>query len=208
MATIDIKHVQVGGNPAGFLQGRETPEEPGPVRKGRITLVIGGDRSGKSTYAEDYALEAASDRGRYFLSTAEEDATDDGMSGRLLAHRASRESRFITREVPIELAAAVSQLPASCEICIIDSLSVWVGNALKHGVWEGRSDALLDALVNAACDVIIVTSETGIGWSSDDPDVRRFVEETGKLHQKVASMADNVIMMVAGIPLAIKGRVL
>ncbi|MDD7201946.1 MAG: bifunctional adenosylcobinamide kinase/adenosylcobinamide-phosphate guanylyltransferase [Sphaerochaetaceae bacterium] len=202
MATIDVRHLHIGGNPATFHSGGEGVAD----YKGKITMVIGGERSGKSTYAEDYALEAAGDSSRYFIATAE--AMDDEMSKRILRHQASRAGRFVTIEEPIELAKAIKSLPDTCSVCVVDCLTVWMGNLLYHKKLEGKVDELLDALVSSNCDLIIVTNETGLGVVPADPESRKFVEEAGRLHQKIASLADNVIVMIAGIPLAIKGQLL
>ena len=202
MATIDVRHLQIGGTPAEFHEG----EEFFSSHKGKITLVIGGERSGKSTYAEDYALEAASDKSRYFIATAE--PVDDEMSKRILRHQASRAGRFVTIEEPVELPKAIRSLPDTCELCVIDCLTVWMGNLLYHKKLEGKVEDLLDALVTCQADLIIVTNETGLGVVPADPMSRQFVEQTGRLHQKIASIADNVVLMVAGIPIAIKGQIL
>ena len=202
MATIDVRHLHIGGNPASCHSGNGS----GSSCKGKITMVIGGERSGKSTYAEDYALEAAGDSSRYFIATAE--VMDDEMSKRILRHQASRAGRFSTIEEPIELAKAIQSLPDSCEVCVVDCLTVWMGNLLRHDKLGDQVEELLDALLASRCDLIIVTNETGLGVVPADPASRRFVEEAGRLHQRLASLADNVIVMIAGIPVAIKGQVL
>ncbi len=200
MATIDVRHLHIGGNPA-FPHGKAVAS-----RRGRITLVIGGERSGKSTYAEDYALEAAGDGCRYFIATAKDG--DDEMSRRILCHQSSREGLFVAINEPTKLADALRGLPCSCEVCIIDSLTVWVCNLIRQDALDGKVDELLDALVSSQCDLILVTNEVGLGFPPQDAYSQSVVQEVGKLNQKLASLADNVVVMVSGLPFALKGNVL
>jgi len=208
MATIDVKKLYKERK-----DGIDTIESSvGGMRirvksRGRITLIIGGERSGKSSYAQDYAVDAASGANdRYFIATAER--VDDEMSKRIIAHQASRAGLFQTIEEPIKLDEAIKNLPANAEVCVIDCLTVWLGNLLYHKALDGAVDRLMTVLENPPCDLVIVTNETGLGVVPPDPESRLFVEEAGRMHQRIAALARNVIVMIAGIPVPIKGKLL
>lgn len=208
MATIDVKQLYKGRK-----EGVDTIESSvGGMRirvksRGRITMIIGGERSGKSSYAQDYALDAASDASnRYFIATAER--MDDEMSKRIIAHQASRAGRFHTIEEPIKLAEAIRSLPPEAEVCVIDCLTVWLGNLIYRKMLDGAVESLLEVLENPPCDIVVVTNETGLGIIPADAESRLFVEQAGRLHQKIAALARNVIVMIAGIPVPIKGKLL
>lgn len=208
MATIDVKKLYKERK-----DGIDTIESSvGGMRirvksRGRITLIIGGERSGKSSYAQDYAVDAASGANdRYFIATAER--VDDEMSKRIIAHQASRAGLFQTIEEPIKLDEAIKNLPANAEVCVIDCLTVWLGNLLYHKALDGAVDRLMTVLENPPCDLVIVTNETGLGVVPPNPESRLFVEEAGRMHQRIAALARNVIVMIAGIPVPIKGKLL
>lgn len=209
MAVIDIKHLHIGGNPAKYREQAEKDMDDmhiSPRRRGTVTMLIGGERSGKTRYAEDYAIEAANDGGRYFIATAQN--VDDETSKRILAHKAEREGHFVTIEEPVDLPKAVRELPDTTEICIVDCLTVWVENLIASGAdVEKKIQELYEVLFNVTCHVILVTNETG--WANPTtPEEHRFIDITGKMHQNIATLSDNVLVMIAGIPFALKGHVL
>lgn len=179
--------------------------------KKQVSLVIGGGRSGKSSYAQDYALSVCDGTSsRAYIATAE--AIDEEMQARIAAHQADRADRFITVEEPLEIARAIASLPPSVEVVVVDCLTVWLGNLLYHkGDPEGRFpqlEELLALLKNPPFDIVLVTNETGLGIIPADAESRRFRDLSGWMNQDVAAVAKNVVLMVAGIPVAIKGAVL
>lgn len=177
-------------------------------KKHSITLVIGGGRSGKSTYALNLAqslgTEAAS---RVFLATAQ--AFDDEMKKRIIAHQCERNNSFVTKEEPIAIAQTLRSLPKSTEVVLIDCLTVWLGNLFYHkGIGESEFDEVtefLKVLEHPPCSLVIVTNETGLGIIPADAESRAYRDCAGRLNQKVAALADRVVMLVAGIPVTIKG---
>ncbi|MFA6845065.1 MAG: bifunctional adenosylcobinamide kinase/adenosylcobinamide-phosphate guanylyltransferase [Sphaerochaetaceae bacterium] len=211
MATMDIKRIGITHRSVkpsvNTVQSATSGEHIRSKSKSKVSLVIGGERSGKSTYAQDYALEFTEEKeSRYFIATAQ--AMDDEMKARIAAHQESRKGRFITIEEPIELGRALTGLPPSCEVCVVDCLTVWLGNLMYHKKLDGRLEALLEALRNPSCDIVLVTNETGLGVIPADKESREYVDIAGRLNQEVASLASNVIVMICGIPTAIKGRLL
>jgi adenosylcobinamide kinase/adenosylcobinamide-phosphate guanylyltransferase len=209
MATINVRHLGLGRNVAGPKEGTVEGTTSG-VRirtrgKRRITLVVGGERSGKSSYVQDYAVESA-DEGRYFIATAE--PLDEEMKARITAHQASRDGKFTTIEEPVRLSDAVRALPVDAQVCVIDCMTVWMGNLLYHKAEEGALEDFLSALHDAHCHILIVTNEVGMGVIPETSESRRYVDLLGRANQKVAALADDVIAMVCGIPFPVKGKLL
>ncbi|MDX9914619.1 MAG: bifunctional adenosylcobinamide kinase/adenosylcobinamide-phosphate guanylyltransferase [Sphaerochaeta sp.] len=213
MATIDVKKGVIHSRP---MAGSVITSSAGGMKirtrlKSRVTLVIGGGRSGKSSYAQDYALGACDGtESRAYIATAQ--PIDEEMKARIAAHQQDRADRFITVEEPIDLARAITELPPSVEVCIIDCLTVWLGNLLHHkGIPTKRYpelDALYAVLKDPPCEILLVTNETGMGLIGADSESRAFRDLAGWMNQDVAALAQNVILMVAGLPLVLKGEVL
>jgi adenosylcobinamide kinase/adenosylcobinamide-phosphate guanylyltransferase len=172
---------------------------------GRITLITGGARSGKSAHALKLASQPAHAR-RVYVATAE--ASDDEMADRIARHRAERGPGFLTVEEPVNLAAALEALQGRADVAIIDSLTIWVANLMRSrsvsDPFATEADTLAGVLTRAAFAGIIVTDEVGYGIVPDNPVARRFRDLLGLVNQTVARAADEVILMVAGYPLKVK----
>ncbi len=168
----------------------------------RLTLVLGGARSGKSRHAE--ALIAALPPPWLYLATAE--ALDKEMHQRIAEHRRRRGQNWVTLEVPLELAEALGVHNAPYGAVLIDCLTLWLSNVLLAGrdpVVERAQ--LLHALRGAEMPVIAVSNEVGLGIVPENALARRFRDEQGRLNAEVAAVADHVVLMAAGLPLALKG---
>jgi adenosylcobinamide kinase / adenosylcobinamide-phosphate guanylyltransferase len=182
----------------------------------RITLVIGGMRSGKSRHAED--LVVAMPPPWTYVATAE--AGDAEMAARIATHRARRGAGWVTAEAPHDLAAAVAMLPRGSAV-LIDCMTLWLSNRMlaqlggdlsRH---EGRDaeiarkiDAELDAVLAAfgrhGGIAVIVSNEVGLAVVPDNALARCFCDLQGRLNQRLAAAAHRVILMVAGLPLILK----
>ena len=166
----------------------------------KLTLVLGGARSGKSRYAE--GLIAALPPPWVYLATAE--AGDAEMTERIAAHRVRRGPQWHTLEVPRDLAAALK----SCQTgpVLIDCLTLWLSNLMLAGADIDAATAELDdALAAAKAPVVLVANEVGSGIVPDHPLGRRFRDLQGLLNQRIAARAERVVLVVAGLPLALKG---
>lgn len=177
---------------------------------GRLVLVTGGARSGKSTYAESLAIRLCSDaRSRTYIATAQ--AFDDEMKERIRLHRERRGDLFRTMEEPVELARAVGDACRSSSVVLVDCLTVWTSNLLFYER-EDEVQRLLDVLSSCVegspCDIVLVTNETGMGIVPANELSRRFRDLAGIVNQRVASVATDVVFMVCGLPMAVKGVVL
>jgi adenosylcobinamide kinase / adenosylcobinamide-phosphate guanylyltransferase len=166
----------------------------------KFTLVLGGARSGKSRYAE--SLIAVLPPSWTYIATAE--AGDAEMTERIAAHRARRGASWRTIEAPRELAAAL----ASCRAgpVLVDCLTLWLSNLmLADADIDAEVAQLEDSLAAMQAPVVLVANEVGSGIVPDHPLGRRFRDLHGVLNQRIAGRADRVVLVVAGLPLVLKG---
>lgn len=172
---------------------------------GRVTLITGGARSGKSSQALSLAAAHAKSR-RAFIATAE--VRDDEMRERVARHRAVRPIDFTTIEEPRELLLAVESLRGRADFVVIDCLTLWVANLLEAGATDASilraADELSAALSRAPFETVVVTDEVGAGIVPGNPAARRFRDLLGWTNQRAAVTADVVLVMVAGIAMKLK----
>jgi adenosylcobinamide kinase / adenosylcobinamide-phosphate guanylyltransferase len=170
-----------------------------------LTLVLGGVRSGKSRYA----LQLASRMQRVtFLATAEL-REDEEMQRKIQRHRAERPQHWTTIEESLNLAAAIDSV-SNCDLLLIDCLTLFAGKLLEvHSenlpAIAAAVDAVCDSLSASACPVVLVSNEVGSGVVPSFELGRRYRDLLGEINQRVASIADHVVLMVAGLPLTLKG---
>jgi adenosylcobinamide kinase/adenosylcobinamide-phosphate guanylyltransferase len=165
----------------------------------RLGLILGGARSGKSRHAE--AIVTALPSPWVYLATGR--AWDEEMRERIALHRQRREAGWRTVEVPVALADALDREAA--HPVLVDCLTLWLTNLLleEHDVAQA-TDALLAALERRRAPTVLVGSEVGLGIVPDTALGRRFRDEAGLLHQKIAAVADRVVLVVAGLALTMK----
>jgi adenosylcobinamide kinase/adenosylcobinamide-phosphate guanylyltransferase len=164
-------------------------------------LVVGGQRSGKSRYAE--RLVAASGRLAVYLATAT--AGDGEMAERIAAHRRRRAEDWRLVEEPFDMAAAIARESRSDTAVLVDCLTLWLSNLMgADRDVAAASDELIAALGRAAGPVVLVSNEVGSGIMPDNALARRYADQLGTLNQRVAAVATHVILVVAGQPLILK----
>jgi adenosylcobinamide kinase / adenosylcobinamide-phosphate guanylyltransferase len=174
---------------------------PSSDRLPRVTLVLGGARSGKSRHAETL-IERASDSALY-IATAE--ARDDEMAERIRLHRARRGARWTTIEEPLEIRARLDRDASLDRPVLVDCLTLWLANLLEAGRDPAReSEALVAALPALNGPVVFVANEVGLGIVPENALARAFRDHAGRLNQAVAARADRVIFLAAGLPLVLK----
>lgn len=167
-----------------------------------VTLVLGGARSGKSRYAE--GLVTASPRPWVYVATAE--ARDEEMAERIGHHRERRGPDWRTVEEPLDLANGVAGACQGGGTLLVDCLTLWVSNLIGAGrdVHEA-SERLVQTLGEFSGRVVIVSNEVGLGIVPANALAREFRDEAGRLNQMIAEVADEVVFMVAGLPMRVKG---
>lgn len=171
-----------------------------------IYLILGGARSGKSRHAETIAKDLEN-QGKSVIYIATAQAFDDEMAQRIDRHRLDRPSHWTTIETPIKLADTLSVLAKGSPcVIVVDCLTLWLSNLLcDESDFTAQKSAFLSVLDGYPHDLIFVSNETGMGVVPMGQLTRRFVDESGFLHQAVAGVADRVVFCVAGIPMTIKG---
>jgi len=186
-----------------------------------LTLVLGGARSGKSRYAQSLCKSSIH---VIYIATAHSgaDTDDHEMRERIARHRADRPAEWQTVEEPLDLSRAVLGSPAEADL-LIDCITLWISNLM----WEFREksaaeqekmilaevDGLIDAVrlrneksiaSGTAGEVVIVSNEVGGGLAPEHPVARAFRDMQGFANQRLAHAADNVVFIIAGLPLRLK----
>ena len=173
----------------------------------RLTLILGGIRSGKSSYAQQLAS-----GGERVLFVATAEAGDREMEARIRAHRDSRPADWNTLEEPVELVEALGPVLRSYDTVLLDCLTLWVSNALlrerdaesARRVIISRANKLLELILDSDCSWIVVSNEVGLGLVPATELGRVYADELGRVNQAVAADADEVYFMAAGLPIRLK----
>jgi adenosylcobinamide kinase/adenosylcobinamide-phosphate guanylyltransferase len=191
------------------------------AQKARLVLIVGGARSGKSTFAERLAMN--SQRPVAFIATAT--GSDDEMRERIARHRAARPAEWQTLEETLDLAGAIRQASKLADVLLLDCLTLWLSNVLfqdmtvhdeelatvpEHMLISEQAmkdlDDCLDAIRTLSPDkiVIMVSNEVGMGIVPAYPLGRFYRDTLGYVNQRVAQAADRVYLLVAGIAVDVK----
>lgn len=168
-----------------------------------VTLILGGARSGKSRHAEALVEEAAGN-GLYIATAA---AGDGEMAERIRHHRDRRGSFWTTVEEPLHLAHAIEAHALPGRPILVDCLTLWLSNLMLEGrAIDAATQGLVAALEESAVPVVLVANEVGQGIVPDNALARAFRDHAGRMNQRIAEVADRVVMMVAGLPMTVKGE--
>lgn len=176
------------------------------TRQGSVTLVLGGVRSGKSRYAQQLAEQSSR---VVFVATAK--ISDDEMRAKIDRHREDRPKDWLTVEEPLELPKVLAEHETKCDVILVDCLTTFAANLLEaagqdSAALEGRIEALCATLQTIQCNFVVVSNEVGSGVHPSTELGRRYRDLLGEINQRVARVADDVVLMVAGLPLALKGH--
>jgi len=165
-----------------------------------LSLVLGGARSGKSTYAEAlFAHQAAP----VYVATGQ--AGDTEMAERIRHHRERRDPRWRTVEAPIDLAGALAAEAKPGAALLVDCLTLWLSNLLcAERPVEDEIDRLLALLPGLDGSVVFVANEVGLGIVPDNAMARLFRDHAGRLNQRLAALCQRVVFIAAGLPLLLK----
>ena len=174
-------------------------------------LITGGARSGKSRFAEELALSHGGPL--CYLATAQ--ANDDEMTERIARHRSRRGGVWQTIEEPLLLPHTLARIDGEHRAILVDCVTIWLSNLLLScdGAQTGSEEQVMAHLRRLSATlremttpVILVTNEVGMGIVPDNPLARLFRDVAGQANQLLAAVADDVHVVISGIPLQLKGR--
>jgi adenosylcobinamide kinase / adenosylcobinamide-phosphate guanylyltransferase len=169
-----------------------------------LILVLGGAKSGKSSWALQYT--EARYRSFLFLATAR--SLDDEMAERIRLHKSSRGPDWQLIEEPVEIPEALRTRCGDVETVLVDCLTVWLSNVMfEKGVEsiDFYRDDLLTTLSARDQNIIVVSNELGMGIVPENPIGRKFRDLSGQVNQHIAAIADTVVFLTAGLPMVLKG---
>lgn len=168
-------------------------------------LILGGARSGKSAFAARLAESSALPV--VFIATAQ--VTDAEMAQRIQKHQVMRPDHWQLVEEPVHLGQAIQAHASPERFVLVDCLTVWLTNLLLDpdpGIFHEAHESLLQVVTDTSGPLVLVGNETGCGIIPMGELTRRFVDENGRLHQRLACLCPRVTLMVAGLPLHLKGN--
>lgn len=166
-----------------------------------LTLILGGARSGKSRHAESVCL--ATGRQPFYLATSQ--ILDPEMAERVARHRSERDPRWTTVEEPLALAACLQSQAAPDRVLLVECLTLWLTNLMVADRDVPAACSELAALLpNLPGSVVLVSNEVGQGVVPANAMARAFVDHAGRLHQRIAAIAQTVTLVTAGIPWNLK----
>lgn len=171
-----------------------------------IIFITGGVRSGKSDFAQRLAEQRQGPR--LYLATAQE--LDDEMKGRIQNHKIKRGDRWDTLEEPLHIGRALQSVKNDYETVLLDCLTLWMSNILCQGsagesMLSDVTDAFVKSLDSFFKTLIVVSNEVGMGIVPDNSLARTYRDQLGYVNQRMAERANEVYLLVSGIPMKIKG---
>lgn len=172
------------------------------MKKSKIHFVTGGQRSGKSSFAQELALMKSNTP--IYLATSR--IWDDDFKERVDRHKSDRGDNWTTLEIPLH----ISQADIENKVVVLDCITLWLTN-LYFDNQELKIDDILEMakvelnqLFEKHCELVIISNEIGMGGHAENAVARRFTDLQGWVNQFVASLADEVTLMISGLSLKIK----
>jgi adenosylcobinamide kinase/adenosylcobinamide-phosphate guanylyltransferase len=167
-------------------------------------LILGGARSGKSRYAEQEAMKIAEQNDQQLVYIATATAGDNEMAERINHHQARRGSDWLLVEAPLSLSDAIGQYSSDKYCILVDCLTLWLSNCLLENLWIQERKQFLNTLGLSSASILMVSNEVGSGVVPMGELSRKFVDESGWLHQELATICEKVTLVTAGLPLQLK----
>ncbi|MGJ8532367.1 MAG: bifunctional adenosylcobinamide kinase/adenosylcobinamide-phosphate guanylyltransferase [Alphaproteobacteria bacterium] len=171
-----------------------TPEQ-------KSALILGGARSGKSTYAEKMVL--ACGNAPHYVATSQ--IFDDEMKQRVHQHKQRRGTQWSVTEEPLNLCEAIEAVPTSSSAILVDCLTLWLSNLMHHDRnVDVETSQLLELIPRVGQPIVFVSNEVGMGIVPENALARAFRDHQGRLNQSLAAIVDRVDFIAAGLPLNLK----
>jgi len=175
-------------------------------------LILGGARSGKSSFAEKQAIETSSNQALQLHYIATAISFDEEMEARILHHQQRRDARWQEHEVPLELANTLRDLNSS-DVVLVDCLTLWLNNVIfqlgeqaTNAQVESWIEELVDAVEASPATIILVSNEVGLGVVPMGQVSRLFVDNAGRMNQALAKVVKRVTFIAAGLPMVLKNE--
>lgn len=173
-----------------------------------VHLVLGGARSGKSSYSESLVNASDKSASKHYVATAI--AFDQEMTDRIAHHKRSRGDEWQEHECPRQLANQLEQFSAN-DVVLVDCLTLWLnnviyndGDTLSEPLIQAEVASLVESLKSSAADIVLVSNEVGMGVVPMGEVSRLFVDNAGWMNQAIAKVAERVTLVAAGLPLVLK----
>jgi adenosylcobinamide kinase/adenosylcobinamide-phosphate guanylyltransferase len=170
---------------------------------GLITFILGGSRSGKSSFALERASMISGTRA--FIATAQ--AFDDEMKERIERHKLERSPEWITFEEHVALPSLIRSMRSGYDVVLIDCLTLWLSNLMMNNAdVEAEIESFLSAAIACHASLFVVSNEVGMGIVPENALARKFRDFAGTLNRRMADIADEVYLVTAGIATKIKAN--
>ncbi|MDD6806521.1 MAG: bifunctional adenosylcobinamide kinase/adenosylcobinamide-phosphate guanylyltransferase [Clostridiales bacterium] len=177
-----------------------------------MTLIIGGSGSGKSAYAEDYMVSISEDRKKYYIATMQ--IYDEEGKRKVERHRMLRGGKgFSTIEQPVDIGKAAEKMEAEDRTALLECVSNLTANEMFSGEVPGTEKAITEKIVGGIAvlnreltHLVIVSNNVFEDGNVYDKTTMAYIRAMGRINQKLAEMADEVVEVVVGIPIVIKNK--
>lgn len=177
-----------------------------------MTLIIGGSGSGKSAYAEDYMVSISEDRKKYYIATMQ--INDEEGKRKVERHRMLRGGKgFSTIEQPVDIGKAAEKMEAEDRTALLECVSNLTANEMFSGEVPGTEEAITEKIVGGIAvlnreltHLVIVSNNVFEDGNVYDKTTMAYIRAMGRINQKLAEMADEVVEVVIGIPIVIKNK--
>ena len=177
-----------------------------------MTLIIGGSGSGKSAYAEDYMVSISEDRKKYYIATMQ--IYDEEGKRKVERHRMLRGGKgFSTIEQPVDIGKAAEKMEAEDRTALLECVSNLTANEMFSGEVLGTEEAITEKIVGGIAvlnreltHLVIVSNNVFEDGNVYDKTTMAYIRAMGRINQKLAEMADEVVEVVVGIPIVIKNK--
>ena len=177
-----------------------------------MTLIIGGSGSGKSAYAEDYTISLSEDRKKYYIATMQ--IYDEEGKRKVERHRMLRGGKgFSTIEQPIDIGKAAEKMEDGERTALLECISNLTANEMFLGEKPGTEEVITEKIVGEIAvlnreltHLVIVSNNVFEDGNVYDKTTMAYIRAMGRINQKLAEMADEVVEVVVGIPIVIKAK--
>ncbi|MEJ5256844.1 MAG: bifunctional adenosylcobinamide kinase/adenosylcobinamide-phosphate guanylyltransferase [Fervidobacterium sp.] len=167
-----------------------------------ITLITGGVKSGKSTFAQNYILKKPYSKRAYIATSV---PFDDEMRERIERHKKERGTLFDAFEEPVEVHKVLKKLSGGYDVALIECITTYLGNLFHYNYdVENYTENLINILETVDYDVVIVTNEVGFGIVPENKLARQYAETLGKLNSRLAGISNEVYVLFSGIEVRIR----